>query len=74
MYVQFVKYAYGTPSIRLVISIVNRYTDNKSNFKNEFFKCKMEEYSEFYRINKFNGQVYLNDFKETWPLLQKRIY
>jgi poly-gamma-glutamate synthesis protein (capsule biosynthesis protein) len=65
-YVQFVKYTDGTSGIRqaALIPIVTHYTDGKKNFKIKFLENYSEESSKQHGVNKFEGSVSLNDFKE----------
>lgn len=65
-YVQFVKYVDGTAGIRqaALIPIVTHYTDGKKNFKIKFLGNYTEESSKNHGINRFDGPVSLNDFKE----------
>ncbi|PEK05799.1 CapA family protein [Bacillus toyonensis] len=65
-YVQFVKYIDGTAGIRqaALIPIVTHYTDGKKNFKIKFLGNYTEESSKNHGINRFDGPVSLNDFKE----------
>ncbi|PEL82526.1 CapA family protein [Bacillus wiedmannii] len=65
-YVQFVKYIDGTTGIRqaALIPIVTHYTDGKKNFKIKFLENYTEESSKNHGINRFDGPVSLNNFKE----------